>query len=100
MFGLKFLLRRRSLNRDLDEELRAHLAIDKEERIESGESPQAAEQSARYALGNELLIKEVTRQMWGWAILERIWRDLVYTLRQLKRFLADVGELEERAMCV
>ncbi len=41
MFGLKFLFRRRRLNQDLDEEIRAHLAIDQEERVDRGESPQA-----------------------------------------------------------
>jgi predicted permease len=83
--GFKFLVRRRRLERELDEELRVHLAIDREDRIDRGETPQLAEQDARRALGNELMIKEVTREMWGWTSFERIWRDLVYALRQLKR---------------
>ena len=78
-------LRRRQAARDLDEEIRAHLAIDLNERLDRGEAPGLAEQNARRALGNQLLIKEVTRDMWGWTAVERIWLDLVYALRQIKR---------------
>lgn len=80
-----FFLRRRKLNRELDEEIRAHLAIDKQERMERGETAGEAEENARRALGNEALVKEVTREMWGWTALERMVRDAVYALRQMKR---------------
>lgn len=82
---LKFLLRRRRLERELDEEIRAHLAIDKQERIKRGEVPGVAEENARRTFGNQLMIKEVTREMWGWTTVERIFRDLMYALRQLRR---------------
>ncbi len=78
-------LLRQQAGRDLDEEIRAHLAIDTEERMDRGEARGLAEQNARRALGNQLLIKEVTRDMWGWSAVERIWRDLVYALRQIRR---------------
>jgi predicted permease len=86
---LKFLLLRavgrRRAERELDEEIRAHLAIDKQDRLEQGEIPEIAERNARRTLGNELLIKEVTREMWGWTVVERIYRDFMYALRQLMR---------------
>ena len=44
-----------------------------------------AEQNARRTLGNELLIKEITRDMWGWTALESFARDLRHALRQLKK---------------
>ena len=78
-------LQRPHAGRDLDEEIRAHLAIDTEERLDRGEAPGVAQQNARRALGNELLVKEVTRDMWGWITVERIWRDLLYAMRQIKR---------------
>jgi predicted permease len=78
-------LRRGQAGRDLDDEIRAHLAIEQQDRVDRGESPRIAEQNARKSLGNELMIKEVTREMWGWITFERIWRDLIYALRQLKR---------------
>ena len=53
--------------------------------MDRGEARGLAEQNARRALGNQLLIKEVTRDMWGWSAVERIWRDLVYALRQIRR---------------
>ena len=59
--------------------------MDREQRIERGEAPWSAEQNARRTLGNELMIKEVTREMWGWMTIDRIFRDLRYAFRQLKR---------------
>jgi hypothetical protein len=58
-------VRRGQAGRELDEEIRAHLAIDQQDRVDRGERPDIAEQNARKALGNELLVKEVTRDMWG-----------------------------------
>jgi len=81
----KFLFRRQQLERDLEDEIRAHLEIEKQQRVERGETPGIAEQNARRALGNELMIKEVTREMWGWVNVERIFRDLLYALRQCRR---------------
>jgi len=78
-------VRRRQAERDLDEEIRSHIAMDKQQGVDRGELPYVAEQNARKALGNELMIKEVTREMWGWILIERIWRDLTYALRQMKR---------------
>ncbi len=80
-----FFLRRRKLNRELDEEIRAHLAIEKRDRMDRGETPGQAEQNARLQFGNPLLIQEVTREMWGWSAFERIHRDLMYAFRQLRR---------------
>jgi len=78
-------LRRGQASRELDEEIRAHLAIDQQDRVDRGERPDIAQQNARKALGNELIVKEVTRDMWSWITVERIFRDLAYALRQLKR---------------
>jgi predicted permease len=84
-FVIGRLIRRRQAERDLDDEIRAHLAIDRADRVERGEAPQEAEQNARRTLGNQLAIKEVTREMWGWITVEKIWRDLTYAVRQLRR---------------
>src|ERR1700728_2768626 len=83
--SLRFLFRRRRLARDLDEEIRAHLAIDTQDRVDRGEAPRLAGQNARRVFGNEQMVKEVTRQMWGWMVFEQIGRDLIYALRQLRR---------------
>jgi predicted permease len=72
-------------NEELNEEIRSHLAMAVQDRVERGETPTQAEQNARKELGNELLIKEVTRDLWGWTALERFGKDLQYALRQMKR---------------
>jgi len=70
---------------ELNEEIRSHLAMAVQDRVERGETRAQAEQNARKELGNELLIKEVTRDMWGWTAVERLGKDLQYALRQMRR---------------
>ena len=84
-FAVFYVFRRRQAERELEEEIRTHLAIAERERRDRGETPCEAKQNARRELGNELLIKETTRDMWGWASLERLSQDMRYVLRQIKR---------------
>src|SRR5262249_33052955 len=56
-----------------------------QERIGRGESAEEAERNARREFGNELLIRETTREMWGWTRLELVVRDVRFALRQLRR---------------
>ncbi len=76
---------KRNKDRELDEEIRAHLAMAFKDRIERGESPAQAQANARREFGNQLLIKEVTRQMWTWNWLETFAQDLRYIFRQMRR---------------
>ena len=76
---------RRKRDRELDDEIRAHLNMAAAERVARGEHPREAEQAARREFGNELLVREVTREMWGWAAWERLGQDLKYALRQMRR---------------
>jgi hypothetical protein len=66
---------------DLDEEIRAHLSMAAQDRVARGELLADATRAARREFGNELLIKEVTRDMWGWTLLEQFVQDLRYALR-------------------
>ena len=81
----RYLFGRARRAADLDEELRAHLAIDRQQRIEAGERPEDAHSAALRDLGNVLLIKEVTREMWGWNWLEQLGQDLRYGCRMLRK---------------
>jgi predicted permease len=72
-------------DRELDEEIRAHLAIAIRERIERGEDPQAAESAARREFGNRTMIAETTREIWGMGSFERFWQDGRYALRGMRR---------------
>jgi predicted permease len=55
------------------------------ERIERGETPEDAEAAVQHEFGNVGLVKEVTREMWGWVWLEQVIQDIRYGLRSLRR---------------
>jgi len=76
--------RRKRHNTDLDDEIAHDLALDAEERIRSGVRPREAELASRRDFGNVGLLKEGIREMWGWASVERIGRDLRYAWRGLR----------------
>ncbi|HEX5481471.1 MAG TPA: ABC transporter permease [Terriglobia bacterium] len=76
---------RKRREHELDEEIRAHLAMAIRERIERGEDPTEAEANARREFGNATLVKEVTRDVWGWRWLDELIQDLRFGLRQLRR---------------
>jgi predicted permease len=70
---------------ELDEEIQSHLQMAAQDRADRGETPEQARRSARRELGNVGLIKDVTREMWGWASLERFLEDLRYGMRMLAK---------------
>ncbi|HKB55516.1 MAG TPA: permease prefix domain 1-containing protein, partial [Ramlibacter sp.] len=72
-------------DRDLDAELKTHLDQSVRDRMDRGQSRPEAEAAARREFGNLLLVKEVTREMWGCASLERLGQDLRYGLRMLRK---------------
>lgn len=74
---------RRAREQELDEEIGAHLRMAIQDRIESGESNREARESVHREFGNIGLVKEVTREMWGWSFVERLAQDLRYAIRQL-----------------
>lgn len=78
------LWRRKRRDTDLDDEIAHDLALDAEERIRSGMSREEAELSTRRDFGNVGLVKEDTRETWGWASLERLGQDLRYGWRTLR----------------
>jgi len=75
----------RSKNEALDVEIQAHLDASIRERMERGESRAQAEHSARREFGNVDLVREVTRDTWGFRWLDDLAQDLRYGLRQLRR---------------
>jgi len=54
-----------------------------QDRSDRGEPPESARLAVRRELGNLGLIKEVTREMWGGASMERLAQDLRFGLRML-----------------
>jgi putative ABC transport system permease protein len=70
---------------ELDEEIGSHLRMAERDRIERGETPDEAHYAARREIGNESLIKDVTRDMWGTDWIGIWFQDLRYGARVLGR---------------
>src|SRR5262245_23106778 len=70
--------RRRRLDEELEEELQSHLQMAIRDRMERGQSAEEAELAVRREFGNVGLVREVTRDMWGWRWLEQFGQDLRY----------------------
>src|SRR6478672_9918790 len=79
------VFRRRDLERGMDEELRAHIALETQQRIERGESPGEARRSALRDLGSLDLVKEASRDAWTWLWVDRLIQDLRFAFRQLRK---------------
>jgi predicted permease len=75
----------RKRDADLERELRSDLELEEEEQRDNGKSPEEARYAAQRAFGNAILIREQTREAWGWTPFERLWQDIRYACRQLKR---------------
>jgi predicted permease len=69
---------------DLEEEIRAHLAIEEQENLESGLGPEEAHLRTMQQFGNVTLARERSRDMWRWNRLGTLWQDVRYGARQLK----------------
>jgi hypothetical protein len=79
------ILRRNEDERDLDDELRFDLEEEARLRTERGEPSQSAQASTRRDFGDLFLVKEVTREMWGWTRLESLFQDTRFAWRTLKK---------------
>jgi len=77
------LLRRRQFDADLDEEMRLHRELRQQEQIAAGVEPEEAQYAARRRFGNPIVLREESREMWGWSWLENAAQDLRYGLRML-----------------
>jgi predicted permease len=79
-----FLTRWRRLE-DLDEEMQLHVEMLAAVNQRRGLLPDAAAREARRRFGNQLKLREESRDMWGFSELERMGKDLRYAVRQLIR---------------
>jgi predicted permease len=79
------LLRRRQFDAGLDEEMRLHRELREREQIERGLSPKEAHYAVLRRFGNDLVLREESREMWGWIWLENLVQDIRYGLRQQRR---------------
>ena len=78
-------LGRRQAEEDVREELRLHLELEQERQRDAGLSESEARRAARRRLGNAPLIRERTRDVWGWHWLDDLVRDVRQAVRGLGR---------------
>jgi len=79
------LFRAEDSKAELDEEIATHLAMAAADKREQGSDPATAQQEAQREFGNTALVKDITRESWGWLWLERVLQDLRYALRQMRK---------------
>ena len=80
---LQSLLLRHRNAQQLDEEIQFHLEQQIAENLGAGMSRDEARYAARRTFGNPTVLKEETRDAWGWIAVEQIAKDLRYGLRML-----------------
>ena len=75
--------RRRRMLKDLDQDIRDHIAIETQENIERGMSPDEARTWALRKFGNVTRVKEETREVWSFIWFEQFWADVSFGIRAL-----------------
>ena len=79
------LLRRRRVEQNMEQELRSHIELYSEDLIAEGLSPEEARRRARVEFGTLGAVKDECREAMGLHIFGLLARNLVYTLRLLRR---------------
>jgi hypothetical protein len=84
-FRLRSIIRRRSSETELDNELTFHLELQVEKHMKAGATREEAERLARVDFGAFERTKEACRDVRGANVLENTVRDVAYALRTLRK---------------
>jgi len=82
---LWFLFRGSQFSDEMEEEMRFHLERKTEQNRISGMSADEARYAARRRFGNAALLKEKSREAWGWNALDHLAQDVKLAVRALSR---------------
>ncbi|WP_158748912.1 ABC transporter permease [Acidobacterium sp. S8] len=82
---IQMLFHREQFRRDLEEEMRLHLDLRRQQQLDRGLSPVEAARAAHLKFGNTTRIKERSLMAWGSETLESFFSDIVYGARALFR---------------
>ena len=82
---LQTLFRRDGIAQKLDDEIQFHLEEQLAENIAAGMSREEARYAAMRTFGNPTVLKQETRETWGWIRLEQIAQDIRYGARTLRK---------------
>jgi hypothetical protein len=83
--GLRSLFRKERVDGELNEEMRAYLAMAASEKVKDGLSHREALRAVRLEQGTLEIAKEIVRSAAWESVLETSWHDLRYGLRQLRK---------------
>src|SRR5256885_3767278 len=78
------IFRRRRLERELEEEINSHIALDIQQRVDHGDPVETARTAALRELRSVALVKETTRDAWTWQFMERVLQDARYAFRVMR----------------
>jgi predicted permease len=79
------LFHRNRVERELDDEMRTHLAMLVDEKIATGLSPEQARRNALIEFGGVDQVKEQVRDVRMGALIEQVWLDVRYAARVLRK---------------
>ena len=77
--------RRKRMMEDLDQDIRDFIERETQDNIERGMAPEDALYAALRKFGNVTSVKEETWDVWSLVWLERLWQDVRFGLRMLRR---------------
>jgi predicted permease len=77
------IFRAKEIDRDLDDEIRAHIAMEVNENLEGGMELEEARRAAHRAFGNVELVKEDSRGAWLYRWAGDLGKDIRFALRML-----------------
>src|ERR1035438_7291527 len=80
---LRFLFHGSRFDRDLAEEMRLHVDMKAEAQRARGMEAASAGAAARRQFGNVTQFQEISRDAWGWAVVDTLRQDLRYAVRNL-----------------
>ena len=83
--GLRSLLRKTQVDRELNEELNGFLEMAAEEKIKHGVSRENARRAVRLEQGNFEVTREVVRSATWESLVETCWQDLRFAIRMLRK---------------
>ncbi len=82
---IRMFFHRDQLYRDLDDEMRLHLELRRQQQVDRGLTPASAARAAHLKFGNTARIKERSLMAWGSETLESFFSDIAYGTRALLR---------------
>src|SRR5438045_7396501 len=85
LLRLQTLVRRHRSAQRLNDEIQFHLEQQIAENIAAGMTREEARHTAMRSFGNPTVLKEETRDTWGWTRLEQIAQDLRFAARMLRK---------------